>query len=373
MPFNDLLMVWYLENSRDLPWRETKDPYRIWLSEILLQQTRVEQGMPYYHRFIENYPTLQALALAPEDDVLRLWQGLGYYSRGRNLLFAARQMMAEYGRFPDQYSEIRALKGVGDYTAAAVASMAFNLPHAVVDGNVYRFLARYYGIDTPIDSTEGKKVFKELADTLLDHKNPGLHNQAVMEMGALICKPKPLCERCPFSQSCYALKNKQIAVLPVKSKKTKIRNRHFNYLLIEYKEQFYIQQRTAKDIWQGLYEFPLIEYTKPISLNRLMQTDEWLSILDKEECIIFKKSKTIKHQLSHQLLHTVFIHLKIDKPKSTYLKKKCKRVSFEELNKYGMPQLIVHYLKNYPIQSKKKEKKQGKNPVLYFINFANTL
>ena len=367
MHFIDQLRAWYLKNRRDLPWRETKDPYKIWLSEVLLQQTRVEQGLPYYQRFIESYPTLRSLALASEDDVLRLWPGLGYYSRGRNLFFAARQMMKQFGQFPHKYAEIRSLKGVGDYTAAAVASMAFDLPHAVVDGNVYRFLSRYFGIETPIDSTDGKTVFKELADSLLDHKNPGFHNQAVMEMGALICKPKPLCEQCPFSQSCYALKNKQIAALPIKSKKTKVRNRYFNYLLIDYKSQFFIRQRTAKDIWQGLYEFPLIECKKPFSLTHLMQTEEWLSILEKEECLIVKKSNPVKHKLSHQLLHTVFIHLKIDKSKSTYLKKKCKKINLEELNQYGMPQLIVHYLKNFPLQTEEKEKKtRRKSGALFY-------
>ena len=347
MQFSDQLIAWYLQNRRELPWRQSNDPYKIWLSEILLQQTRVEQGMPYYYKFIEAYPTLDKLAAAHEDEVLRLWQGLGYYSRGRNLLFAARQMIKQFNGFPSDYQNIKSLKGVGDYTASAIASMAFNLPYAVVDGNVYRFLSRYLSIETPIDSTKGKKEFKELAESLLDKKNPGIFNQAMMEMGALVCKPKPLCETCVFVQSCMALKNNSVTQLPVKGKKVAVRSRYFYYLIIENKRQQYIRQRTKKDIWQGLYEFPLIETNKSSTLKQLALSAEWQSIFENDKHIIVKQSAEIKHQLSHQSLNAVFIHVTIDKTKSSWLKKNCFKVNPEELTKFAMPQLLVRYVMHY--------------------------
>ncbi|MBK6829719.1 MAG: A/G-specific adenine glycosylase [Flavobacteriales bacterium] len=262
--FTKALLPWYAEHKRPLPWRETRDPYRIWLSEVILQQTRVEQGREYWHRFVETYPTVAELAAATEDQVLRLWQGLGYYSRARNLRTAAKQVVEEHmGGFPDSYEGLKGLKGVGEYTAAAIGSIAFGLVEPVVDGNVYRVLARVFGIDTPIDSTAGRKQFRELAAALIDHEQPGEHNQAVMELGATVCTPlKPTCGECPLARKCIARATDRIDKLPVKTGKTKVRTRHFNYLHIERGDKTFLRKRTGKDIWHGLYELPLIETEK---------------------------------------------------------------------------------------------------------------
>jgi A/G-specific adenine glycosylase len=344
MTFNDELLAWYHKNARDLPWRSTHDPYRIWLSEIILQQTRVEQGMPYYHRFITEFPTLKKLAASSEETVLRLWQGLGYYSRGRNLLMAAQQMIQRHKGFPKTYNEIRALKGIGDYTAAAISSFAFNLPHAVVDGNVYRFFSRCFGISTPIDTTAGKKEFKELAESLLDRKQPGIFNQAIMEMGALLCKPKPDCNKCPFAQQCIALKENAVLSYPVKAKTTKVKDRYFYYLLMKSGDQLYIKKREGKDIWQGLYEFPLIETEKSLKPEKLYKMNEWKSLVAESGFEVNHFSKPYIHKLSHQVLHTHFVHLNKTKKKKTATDKSWKSVSADSLKDYGMPQLIVKYI-----------------------------
>jgi A/G-specific adenine glycosylase len=344
MTFNDELLAWYHKNARDLPWRNTHDPYHIWLSEVILQQTRVEQGIPYYHRFITEFPSLKKLAAASEEKVLRLWQGLGYYSRGRNLLMAAQQMMQRHKGFPQTYDEIRALKGIGDYTAAAISSFAFNLPHAVVDGNVYRFLSRYFGISTPIDSTLGKKEFKLLAGSLLDKKQPGLFNQAIMEMGALVCRPKPECSQCPFSQQCVARKKNAVLSYPVKGKSTKVKVRFFYYLLMKSGDQLYIKKRDGKDIWQGLYEFPLIETEKSLKPENLYKMSEWKSMVAESGFEVEHFSKPYIHKLSHQVLHTQFVHLNKRKTKKTKVDNSWKAVHTDNLKKYGMPQLIVKYL-----------------------------
>lgn len=344
MAFNDELLAWYHLNARDLPWRNTKDPYHIWLSEVILQQTRVEQGMPYYHRFTSEFPTLKKLAQASEEHVLRLWQGLGYYSRGRNLLMAAKQMMERHKGFPKSYNDIRSLKGIGDYTAAAISSFAFNQPHAVVDGNVYRFYSRLFGIKTPIDSTAGKKEFKVLADSLLDKKQPGLFNQAVMEMGALICKPKPVCNECVFARQCVALKENAVNSYPVKAKATKVRERYFYYLLFDTDEGLYIKKREGKDIWQGLYEFPLIETEKSLQPAKLYQVPEWKSMVAESDFKVSYLSKPYVHKLSHQTLHARFIHLEKSGRKKLKPAKEWKPVSVKTLRDYGMPQLIVKYL-----------------------------
>jgi A/G-specific adenine glycosylase len=345
MAFQDEILIWYHLNARNLPWRNTKDPYKIWLSEIILQQTRVEQGLPYYHRFITSFPTLKKLATASEEKILKLWQGLGYYSRGRNLLVAAREMMERHNGFPETYEEIRNLKGIGDYTAAAVASFAFNLPHAVVDGNVYRFFSRLHGISTPVDSARGKKEFKELAAALLNRDNPAEHNQAVMEMGAMVCKPKPHCDQCPFAAQCIARKENAIDFYPVKEKRTAVKQRFFYYLLLHAGKKIFIQKRTGKDIWEGLYEFPLIEcsgYTEPEDLYRMK---EWKTAVAEAEAEIYHVSKPYTHKLSHQVLHARFIHLQIKKVKRS-LPDTWKSVPADHLEKYGMPQLIVKYLKD---------------------------
>ena len=257
MSFTATILQWFKENGRMLPWRETHDPYAIWLSEIILQQTRIEQGKPYWELFMKHWPTVEALAHASEDEVLRAWQGLGYYSRARNLHFAAKQIV-EMGGFPNTLDGIKSLKGVGDYTAAAIGSIAFNLPAAVVDGNVYRVLARHYGIETPINTTEGKREFMALAQSLLPEKEAGSYNQAMMDFGAIQCTPSsPSCPLCPLQETCSALRKGNIEKLPVKRKTLKIKERHLTYLYIRCKGETAIHRRQAGDIWQGLYE-PLL-------------------------------------------------------------------------------------------------------------------
>jgi A/G-specific adenine glycosylase len=343
MKFSNLLIYWYLQNDRDLPWRKTKDPYFIWLSEIILQQTRVNQGLAYYLAFTKEFPTVFDLANATESEVLKLWQGLGYYSRARNLHFSAKMIANELqGVFPSNYNELIQLKGVGDYTASAISSICFNEPQAVVDGNVYRVLARYFGIFTPINSSLGIKEFKELAQTLIDTKQPGTHNQAIMDFGALHCKPQnPLCETCPLNNSCVALKNQQIKELPVKEQKIKIRKRFFNYLVIVSAEnKTVLSERKGKGIWQGLFEFPLIETEKGIDLQTLktnLSIDNWT---DKVEEIVLYTDTELIHKLSHQHIYTKFW---IVKATSTNID----LIDWEEIEKYPVPTLIANFLKNF--------------------------
>lgn len=303
--FSRQLAPWYRAGHRPLPWRETKDPYRIWLSEVILQQTRVDQGLAYFQRFLQRWPSVVDLAGASEEQVLKQWQGLGYYSRARNLLAAARQVVHDHGgRFPTTHAELIQLKGVGDYTASAIASICFGKPDAVVDGNVYRVLARFAGIATPIDSTEGRRQFKALATELLDPAHPGDHNQAVMELGATVCVPRnPLCDRCPLQSKCVAFSTGTTSELPVKAARTKTRNRYFNYLYITANKQLYVQQRGAGDIWQGLFELPLIESDRPLkqhamlaALNKAFGTG-WKIIAGRERPA---------HVLSHQVIHATF-------------------------------------------------------------------
>ena len=338
--FSRILRDWYHKNGRNLPWRTTRDPYKIWLSEIILQQTRVDQGLPYYLRFIEAFPRVELLAAAPEDEVLRLWQGLGYYSRARNLQSAAKQVVSEFNaRFPADYNSIKSLKGVGDYTAAAIASFAFDLPHPVVDGNVYRFLSRFAGIDTPIDSTEGKKAFATLAAELFDPQHAAEHNQAMMEMGALLCKPaNPDCDACPFSMACHAYIYGKTADLPVKGKKTKVRKRYLHYFLLSHGDTFLVRKRSGKDIWTGLYELPLIEAEQPIEdpgpeLKMLLPNNRYRPI---------GKTVHLKHLLSHQELHVSFWHLECDKAPHLQGYQQLHR---DHHNAYGFPQLIIRYFR----------------------------
>ena len=357
--FSKALLPWYRVHHRSLPWRDTTDPYRIWLSEVILQQTRVDQGLAYWERFVERYPTVADLAAANEDEVLRLWQGLGYYSRARNLLTAARQVMEEHGgEFPLTYAQLKGLKGVGEYTAAAIGSIAFGLPEPVVDGNVYRVLARIFGIDTPIDSTKGRKEFRTLAAKLLDTRHPGDHNQAVMELGATVCTPKnPQCERCPLVVRCIARSTGRIAELPVKAGKTKVRTRHFNYLHIEAHNGIYLRKRDGKDIWQGLWELPLIETEKAVgskAINRLvwevagmkMQgTKEGRSKSGKKQeggSGIGRRLGPVKHVLSHQVIQAVFWH--VVAPKRFKAPKEWSLVTMEGLNERALPRLIERYL-----------------------------
>lgn len=306
--FSESLLTWYKRHKRDLPWRNTNDPYAIWLSEIILQQTQVAQGLAYYQRFISAFPTVKHLASASEDEVLKLWQGLGYYSRARNLHATAKMIMSDFqGVFPQLHPQILSLKGVGDYTAAAIASFAFNLPHAVVDGNVYRLLSRVFGIALPIDSSLGKKTFKELADELLDRKKPALHNQAIMEFGSQFCKPvNPDCPSCIFNSRCIARESGQVGLLPVKEKKTKVRNRYLHYLVLcDAKAQLMLHKRQEGDIWQGLYEFNLVEKesAKPLIKTEI---EEALLQAGARKPVLMQVSDVYKHVLSHQHLFATF-------------------------------------------------------------------
>lgn len=306
--FAKTLLKWYPLHKRDLPWRHTQDPYKIWLSEIIMQQTQIIQGLSYYTKFTKNYPTVKHLAKAHEDEVLKLWQGLGYYSRARNLLTAAKYILKEHnGKFPSTHAQIIALKGVGDYTAAAISSFAFNLPFAVVDGNVYRLLSRVFGIKTPIDSSQGKKEFQKLANSLLDVMQPGIYNQAIMEFGSQQCKPvKPNCEVCPFNDKCLAYNSNKVSELPVKLKKLAIKKRYLNYfLMIDKKGNVITQQRTKKDIWQGLFELFLIETEAETDIKQLLKYKP-LKLMLSNEFTLEKGKKNYKHILSHQHLYINF-------------------------------------------------------------------
>jgi len=344
--FSEQLLAWYNTSSRALPWRETKDPYAIWLSEIILQQTRVEQGTKYYFAFLENYPTILDLANAPQDEVLRLWQGLGYYSRARNLHKTAIQVRDQYnGVFPSTYSEILALSGIGPYTAAAIASFAFNIPEAVVDGNVYRFLARLFDIQTPIDSSKGQKEFKLLAQSLLNPNQTGDFNQAMMEFGAVVCKPaNPDCLNCVFRAQCYAYKNQTIKLLPVKSQKTKVRNRYLIFLIFEDQlGQTLIQKRSDSDIWAGLYQFPLIELDQPFSDLNTFYFKQTHPFFKSENYSIVHISDEILHVLSHQKLITRFIHVRVDSLPVSFFNN-AGLISMNQLHQKAFPRIITRYL-----------------------------
>lgn len=303
--FSNILINWYNKNKRALPWRESHDPYRIWLSEILLQQTRVAQGLPYYYRFLEAFPDIKVLAKASEKEVLRLWQGLGYYSRARNLHFTAKAIVSDYNaEMPDSYQELLKLKGVGKYTAAAIASFAYGEKVAVVDGNVYRVLSRVFGLKEDISSPRGQKAFQLLADELLPGKDSPSHNQAIMEFGALHCTPKnPLCDGCPMAFMCYAFVKNEQSILPVKLKKTAKINRYFHYLVLKLGNKYLMKERIGKDIWQGLYEFPLVEENSLFEIGKLLKKQ-----FDKEAkyAQIKAESREYKHVLSHQNLHAKF-------------------------------------------------------------------
>lgn len=311
---SNTLEHWYNQNKRELPWREIDDPYKIWISEIILQQTRVIQGMSYYLRFVERFPNVTVLAKAEEDEVLKYWQGLGYYSRARNLHKAAKQINTEFGGvFPTQHADILKLAGIGDYTAAAICSFAYNQPYAVVDGNVYRVLSRIFGIDTPIDSTSGKKEFAKLAQDLLSKNQPGLHNQAIMEFGALQCVPSSSdCANCPLNGICKAYESNSVSLLPVKSQKTKVTNRYFNYFFIEFQGNTFLQKRTAKDVWQNLYEFPLIESEELFTSSELIQNEDFKKLFSGIGNVeIQQTTNPMKHILSHRVIYAQFFSIRI--------------------------------------------------------------
>lgn len=345
--FSNTLIDWYGSNKRDLPWRNTTDPYRIWISEIILQQTRVVQGYDYYLRFINRFPTVDALAYAKEDEVLRLWQGLGYYSRARNL-HAAAQSVA--GRdFPKTYEGVRALKGVGDYTAAAICSIAYGLPYAVVDGNVYRVLSRCFGVETPIDSTVGKKEFAALAQELLNKECPGLYNQAIMDFGALQCTPSaPDCLFCPLADSCAALSKGLVDKLPAKQKKTKVRNRYFTYLYVRIGEYTFINKRADDDIWKGLYELPLIETDMALEgEEQLFALPAFQTFLTKDEQPVSVRllKKGVKHVLSHQILYTDFYEVKLPEDSCSFAG--FTKIKREDLPDYAVSKLIHSFLEQF--------------------------
>ncbi|MGY6520748.1 MAG: A/G-specific adenine glycosylase [Mongoliitalea sp.] len=344
------ILHWFEANKRDLPWRNTKNPYIIWLSEIILQQTRVAQGLPYFEKFLSNYPTVENLAAAPSEDIMRLWQGLGYYSRARNLHFCAQQVVNEYGgRFPATYKELLKLKGVGTYTAAAIASFAFDEAVAVVDGNVFRVLARYFGIATDIASHTGKKEFEALANEVLPPNMAGSYNQAIMEFGALHCTPnKPSCDTCTLRQSCVAHTNNLVQDLPVKINKVKVRERYFQYFQIACGDQVIIRQRGPKDIWEGLFEFPLIETDKKEELQTVHEEIlNGLEIIPTQ--IVHDSSQVFKHILSHQRIFANFVKFEFEKKHEEQLKQWAhaqywQLVSNETFDNLGKSRLILRYL-----------------------------
>ena len=342
--FNQTIYDWYSSNKRDLPWRNTNDAYMIWISEIMLQQTRVAQTELYFNRFIAALPTVFALANADEDTVLKLWQGLGYYTRARNLHATARIIVDKYnGIFPNDYHEILKLPGIGHYTAAAIASIAFNQPYAAVDGNVYRVLSRYFGISTPIDSEMGKKEFQQLASEVLADNNPGLHNQAMMEFGALQCIPKsPDCSICQLKLSCTAKKNNQVSSLPVKTKRIKTVNRYFYFYIMVCDDFFLFQKRTEKDIWKNLYQFPMIETDLEISDSEIIATEiPWLAGYTYN---IQNVSVTKKHLLTHQTIFARFISIETNKltlPGPDFFK-----VHKKDIFTFAVPRLLEPVIKN---------------------------
>ncbi len=338
--FSAALAPWYATHKRDLPWRRTKDPYRIWLSEVILQQTRVDQGLPYYLRFVERFPDVRSLAGAEEDQVLRLWQGLGYYSRARNLLFAARQVQEQHGgKFPTGFDGLRGLRGIGDYTAAAIASIAFGEQQAVVDGNVYRVLARVFGIRTPMDSSAGAKEFRALANALIPAIKPGDHNQAVMELGATVCLPRePRCPDCPLAAKCLARREDRITELPVKQGRTKIRRRHFNYLLLDRKGGAMLRKRAGKDIWQGLYEPPLHESDRTLTRTALLKH---LNTEYGGPWKVVRTENAVTHLLSHQRLHITFWH--VAAPAGYRKPKDWKWVPLAKLDAHPLPRPVERY------------------------------
>ena len=311
---NREIINWYEFNKRDLPWRNTTNPYNIWISEIMLQQTQVVTVIDYYHRFMNSFPTIKDLASANEQEVLNHWQGLGYYSRARNLHQSAKTVVDDYeGVFPNSFDEILKLKGIGVYTASAIAAFAFNLPKAAVDGNVYRVLSRLFGVYELTNSPKGKKAFQELADELMADAEPQIYNQAIIEFGALQCTAKiPKCEECPLQANCFAYLNKAQNLLPVKKKKIKITNRYFYYLYIYNEERFLLKQRGDDDIWRKMFEFPLIEADNKIELVDLINTESWRSLFVDIKIEVKDHLVTKVHKLSHQNLHIEFIEVKVD-------------------------------------------------------------
>jgi A/G-specific adenine glycosylase len=338
--FSSKIIEWYSQHKRELPWRNTKDPYKIWLSEIILQQTQVKQGLPYYQKFIKTFPSVSELANANEEEVMKLWQGLGYYSRARNLHFAAKQIH-QAGFFPKEYKDIITLKGVGEYTAAAIASFAFKLPYAVVDGNVFRLLSRFYGIDTPIDTSKGKREFSEIAQTLLVKKEPDTHNQAIMEFGSQMCKPKqPNCNSCPLRDECIAFANNTIHLLPVKKGKVKVKTVFFEYFFFKMNGYTLVNKRANDGIWQNMYEFPLITTNDLKNTEEILnhnQFESWVKGID----FIIESIIEFKHILSHRKINARFweINCQNTLPASNFQK-----IKIETIDKLAVSRLIEKFI-----------------------------
>ncbi len=341
--FLNQIYLWYNINKRDLPLRKTTDPYKIWVSEIILQQTRIINGIGYYKRFVETFPTIKIMAQAEENQVLKIWQGLGYYSRARNLHSSAKYINDNLnGKFPEDYNDIIQLKGVGPYTAAAIASIAFDLPYPAVDANIYRVFSRYFGISTPIDSEKGKKEFYKVAKNIMPEKNAGMHNQALMEFGALQCTPKlPRCSNCPVSNLCFAAKNKSTGLYPVKSKKSKQTNRFFYYYFIKNDDFIYIEKRIKNDIWKNMYQFPLFESDKKLSIKEIISN---LKITFNSDCKVNVKTMSTlkKHVLSHQIIFARFVHIKIEDVNC--LDKNFIRVNKKDIFTFAVPRLIEQFI-----------------------------
>ncbi|MGV3508870.1 MAG: A/G-specific adenine glycosylase [Sphingobacteriaceae bacterium] len=347
MSFIEEVIAWYQFNKRDLPWRKTKDPYIIWLSEVILQQTRVDQGLPYFHRFVEKYPQVKDFASATEDEILNLWQGLGYYSRGRNMHYTAQMVMEEHsGYFPTKYDDLIKLKGVGEYTAAAISSFSANEAKAVVDGNVFRVLARYFGIDEPINSSKAKKIFTDIANEVIDKNNPAISNQALMEFGSLQCRPKnPLCSSCPLQISCNAFQNNTVDRLPVKLKKTKVRNRYFNYIVLIDDDKVLMNKRGPRDIWQNLHELPLFETESLQSAEFLVNDSAFIKQFGNVE--ISQVFGPVKHVLSHQKIYAQFIVIKKGEVSLMLNDTNWFFTDFASLEHLAQPKLIFSFLKKF--------------------------
>lgn len=347
MDFSLEILNWYNLNKRELPWRNTNDAYLIWLSEIILQQTRVAQGMPYYFKFVNRFANINCFAEATEDEILNLWQGLGYYSRGRNMLKTAIAIKNNYGGvFPTAYADLIGLVGIGEYTAAAISSFSVNEIRAVVDGNVYRVLARYFGINTPINSTAGKKEFQNLANILIDIRKPALYNQAIMEFGALLCKPKnPNCAICNLNLNCLAFQQNKVNQLPVKLKKVKIRERFLNFFVVKDADNLIMKKRDNTDIWAGLYDFPLIETTTLQPIGEVFATSQF-DLWFKNNVEVIKIGLPVKHILTHQIIYARFIE--IAEFKSNLINpNNWIRIPINQLENYAQPKLIFAFLKNY--------------------------
>jgi A/G-specific adenine glycosylase len=343
--FTKELLRWNkYDNDRVMPWKNEKNPYKIWISEIILQQTRVSQGLEYYNRFIKRFSTPKSIAIAPEHEVFKLWEGLGYYTRCKNIIASAKYISEElHGKFPETYKDILQLKGIGSYTASAIASFAYNLPYAVLDGNVFRVLSRYFAIATPVDDRQGNKFYGDLANELLDKKFPGVYNQSIMDFGATICKPLPLCDECPLKSRCEAYLQGIQLQLPVKEKVILKKSRWLYYFVVAYRNKFYVRKREQKDIWQNLYEFILIETSKPTTTKKLLASEKFKTIFAGKEYKIETISQVYKQQLTHQTINGQFINISVKLPLRV---NNYQLISPDDIAQLPFPKFISTYLKD---------------------------